>query len=77
MTATTRASSSASSDFVRFEDFAPFAIEELTPRKQVRLRVRAVLGSRNLLLLIPTTVHTGWAESERFFLSEPGVIVQE
>ena len=61
----------------RFEDFAPFPIEELTPRKQVRLRVRAALGSRNLLLLIPTTVHTGWAESERFLLSEPGVIVQE
>ena len=61
----------------RFRGFVPFPIDEITARKQVRLRVRAALGSRNLLLLIPTTVHTNWAESQRFFLSEPGIIEQE
>ncbi len=61
----------------RFDDFVPFPIEEIVARKQVRLRVRAALGSRNLLLLIPTTVHTGWAESERFFLSDSGLVEQE
>lgn len=52
-----------------FERFSPFPIEALAPKKPVHLRVRAELGSRNLLLLIPTTIHTEWIESERFDLS--------
>ena len=51
---------------------APFAIDEVRSRKPVHLRVRAELGSRNLLLLIPTTIHTEWVESERFTVEGAG-----
>ncbi len=55
----------------RFDRFTPFPIDEIKARKPVHLRVRAELGSRNLLLLIPTTIHTEWVESERFTLGGP------
>lgn len=53
----------------QFERFTPFPIDDLKARKPIHLRVRADLGSRNLLLLIPTTIHTEWVESERFVLA--------
>ncbi len=52
----------------QFDRFTPFPIEEIKARKPIHLRVRAELGRRNLLLLIPTTIHTDWIESERFVL---------
>jgi len=55
----------------RFEGFSPFPLDDVNARKPVHLRVRAKLGSRNLLLLIPTTIHTEWVESERFLLEGP------
>jgi hypothetical protein len=59
----------------RVENFSPFPLEGIGARKPVHLRVRAKLGSRNLLLLIPTTIHTEWVESERFLLEEaPGSV---
>lgn len=57
----------------RVEAFSPFPLDGVAARKPVHLRVRAELGSRNLLLLIPTTIQTEWVESERFLLEEaPG-----
>lgn len=50
----------------RFESLSLFSLEDLPQRRLVHLRARAELGSRNLLLLIPTTVHTDWVASERF-----------
>ncbi len=55
-----------------FERFNPFPIDDVKARKPIHLRVRAELGSRNLLLLIPTTIHTEWVESERFVLGQTG-----
>jgi hypothetical protein len=55
-----------------FERLIPFPLDQIGSRKPIHLRMRAELGSRNLLLLIPTTVHTDWIESERFELPEPG-----
>lgn len=50
----------------RFESLSLFALEDLPPRRLMHLRARVELGSRNLLLLIPTTIHTDWVTSERF-----------
>ncbi len=61
----------------RFERFMPFPIDDIRARKPIHLRVRAKLGSRNLLLLIPTTIHTDWVESERFVLEQPPVTEEE
>jgi hypothetical protein len=55
----------------RFDGLSPFPLDDVMPRKPVHLRVRAELGSRNLLLLIPTRIHTEWVESERFLLDGP------
>lgn len=55
----------------RIEDFSPFSLDQVNARKSVHLRVRAQLGRKNLLLLIPTKVHTEWVESDRFLLAEP------
>ena len=54
-----------------FERLIPFSLDDVNARKPVELRMRAELGSRNLLLLIPTTVHTEWIESDRFRLPAP------
>ncbi len=55
-----------------FERLVPFPLDQVVTRKPIHLRVRAELGTRNLLLLIPTTVHTDWIESPRFEIPEPG-----
>ena len=57
----------------RFENLRVFDTEGLEAKKRVWVRVRAELGSRHLLFLIPTTIETDWAESRRFRLPEmPG-----
>ncbi|HUP23132.1 MAG TPA: DUF4390 domain-containing protein [Thermoanaerobaculia bacterium] len=51
----------------RVHDIAVFHLDAL-PRGRLTVLVRAELGSRTLLSLFPTTVHTNWAESEPFRL---------
>ena len=53
----------------RFEDVMLFSTEEIASSRRLHVRARAAVGSRSLLFLIPTTVKTDWAESERFRLS--------
>jgi hypothetical protein len=54
----------------RFESLQAFDTEGLETKKRLWVRVRAELGSRHLLFLIPTTIETDWAESRRFRLPE-------
>ena len=58
------------SALTEFENMAIFSIEGVQPRQRLRIRVRAKLGTRTVFFFIPNTVHTDWAESERFRLSE-------
>jgi hypothetical protein len=51
----------------RVDDLAVFQLDGL-PRGRLTVLVRAELGSRTLLSLFPTTVHTAWAESDPFRL---------
>ncbi len=58
------------SALTHFEQLIPFSLEDVNARRPLHLRMRAELGSRNILLLIPTTVHTEWIESGRFQIPE-------
>ena len=51
-------------------DLPIFSVEGRDPQERLRLRVRAELGTRNLLAFIPRTLHTSWAESRRFQLAD-------
>jgi hypothetical protein len=51
----------------RLHDLTAFHLDGL-PRGRLTVLVRAALGSRTLLALFPTTIHTPWAESEPFRL---------
>jgi hypothetical protein len=51
----------------RMSDLVAFHLDGL-PRGRLTVLVRAELGSRTLLALFPTTVHTAWAESDPFRL---------
>ena len=52
----------------RFDDLQIFDLEERLRSRRLQVRARAALGSKNLFFLIPTTVKTDWAESEKFQL---------
>lgn len=54
-----------------FSDFAVFAIEGKAARQRLRVRVRAVLGTRMFLFFIPRTQSTDWVESPRFQIQTP------
>jgi hypothetical protein len=54
----------------RFETVHAFSTEGLESKKRLWVRIRAELGSRHILFLIPTTIETEWAESRRFRLPE-------
>lgn len=49
--------------------FPAFSTDSLDASARYRLRVRAELGTRNLLAFIPRTVETPWAESPKFTLA--------
>lgn len=46
------------------------AVDGLDPDERLRLRLRAELGTRTMLLFIPRTRATDWAESARFRLAD-------
>ena len=43
-----------------------FALEAMPGRPRLLVKVKAELGSRMVLLVIPDTIDTGWAESRKF-----------
>ncbi|MCH9651774.1 MAG: DUF4390 domain-containing protein [Deltaproteobacteria bacterium] len=47
-------------------DLPAFVVERGENRREITLRVRADLGSRTIMSLIPTRITTDWAESRRF-----------
>ena len=51
----------------RMSDLTAFHLDSL-PRGRLTVLVRAELGSRTVLALFPTTIHTAWAESDPFRL---------
>ena len=53
----------------RVEQLPAFALEDLSltsSQRRLRLRIRAELGTKTILSLIPTTITTEWAESAKF-----------
>ena len=54
----------------RFDGLTVFQLNNKKPEKQLTVRVRAELGSKTTLLIIPTRVKTDWYRSPRF-LSSP------
>ena len=56
----------AMTHFERFPVFALSAIPPGSEDRRVRVRIRAELGAKTFLLLIPTAITTDWAESPRF-----------
>lgn len=54
-----------------FHALPVFNFQDSPPTGRLTLGVRAELGSRNILLLIPTKIHTEWAESGRFRAAAP------
>lgn len=54
----------------RFDNLHLFDTSDLQSDRRVWVRARAALGSKQTLLIIPTTVQTDWAESRRFRLPE-------
>jgi hypothetical protein len=54
----------------RFEKLTVFHVDEVksSPRRRALVRARAELGSKTMLLIIPTRVQTDWIKSEKFSL---------
>ena len=50
----------------RFEGLAVFTLDPDREYRRVVVRMRAILGSHNILAFIPTKVHTEWIESRLF-----------
>lgn len=53
----------------RFEDLAVFPLADLPAaalERRLQVRVRAELGTKTILFLIPTKITTDWAESAKF-----------
>lgn len=51
----------------RFESLPVLELGDLKPNKRFLIRARAELGSRTMMLIIPTRVHTDWVRSKKFF----------
>ncbi len=51
----------------RILDLPAFSFGDREQAQPLTLRVRANLGSRTILSLVPTSITTDWAESRRFF----------
>ena len=54
-----------------FESFPAFTVEGRARQQRLRVRLRAVLGTRTILFFIPSTVHTDWVETRKFQMEEP------
>lgn len=54
----------------RLDDVPAFDLSGVSPRQRLRVRLRAQLGAKTMLSLIPTTITTDWVESERLRLPE-------
>lgn len=53
-----------------FSEFPVFTVEGRARRQRLRVRIRAVLGTRMLLFFIPRTRSTDWVETRKFLLEE-------
>ena len=53
-----------------FTDFMVFSAKGKNPRQRLRVRIRAELRTKTVFFFIPSTVHTDWAETRKFRLSE-------
>lgn len=51
-----------------FENVMLFSTDGIKSTRRLHVRARASVGSRSILFLIPTTLKTEWAESQRFRL---------
>ena len=54
----------------RFEHLPAFTLEPLPRRWRLLVKVRALLGSKTFLSIIPTRVSTDWRESDKFMAPE-------
>ena len=50
----------------RLDDVPVFELDDVPRRVRLQVRIRALLGSKTLFAVIPSTVSTDWAESEKF-----------
>ncbi len=50
----------------RFDRVLAFSLADVKTRKNLVVRVRAEIGSKNLFSLIPTTLKTDWVETRKF-----------
>lgn len=50
----------------RIDEIPVFTVGDVPEKWRLLVKVRASVGSRNLLSLLPTTVTTEWAESRKF-----------
>lgn len=55
----------------RFEDVPAFDLGDVSPRHRLQIRLRATLGAKTVLSMIPSTITTEWVESRRFRGPEP------
>ena len=51
-------------------DFPVFSTAGKNPQQRLKARVRAELRTRTIFFFIPSTVHTDWAETRKFRLTE-------
>lgn len=54
----------------RFDKLTVFYVDDVkpNPRRRALVRARAELGSKTMLLIIPTRIETDWVKSEKFSL---------
>ena len=54
----------------RFDKLTVFHVDDVkpNPRRRALVRARAELGSKTMLLIIPTRIETDWVKSEKFSL---------
>ena len=49
-----------------FENLQVFVLGDVSPKRRLHVRVRADLGPRAFLLIIPTRSQTDWVTSRKF-----------
>lgn len=55
----------------RVEDVPAFDLSDLSSGQRLRVRLRATLGSKTVLAMIPSTITTDWVESRRLRVPAP------
>ncbi len=58
------------SAMTRFQSHSLFDLAGTGGRRRLLVRARARLGSRNILSIIPSSIHTDWVESRKFRVPE-------